>query len=69
VGGEGSSRIEGFQFSTGSYNVNNKSAISIIHNPVLHDGLIHMEVNKHFFREKIEKGQICISYVPQKNNP
>ncbi|XP_057749111.1 retrovirus-related Pol polyprotein from transposon RE1 isoform X1 [Arachis stenosperma] len=42
----------------------NKSAISISHNPVLHDRTKHVEVDKHFIREKIERGQICISYVP-----
>ena len=41
-----------------------KSAISITHNPVLHDKTKHVEVEKHFIREKIERGQICITYVP-----
>ena len=43
---------------------NNNSAVSITHNPILHDKTKHVEVDKHFIREKIEKGQICISYVP-----
>ena len=42
----------------------NKFAISIVHNPVLHDRTKHVEVDKHFIKEKIESGQICISYVP-----
>ena len=42
----------------------NKSAISISYNPVLHDRTEHVEVDKHFIRKKIERGQICISYVP-----
>ena len=47
----------------------NKSAISIAHNPVLHDRTKHVEVDKHFIREKIERGQICISYVPTTEQP
>lgn len=42
----------------------NKAAISIAHNPVLHDRTKHIEVDKHFIKEKIESGLICISYVP-----
>ncbi|XP_044478603.1 uncharacterized mitochondrial protein AtMg00810-like isoform X1 [Mangifera indica] len=42
----------------------NKAAISITHNPVLHDRTKHIEVDKHFIKEKIESGLICLSYVP-----
>ena len=42
----------------------NKAAISIAHNPVLHDRTKHIEVDKHFIREKIESGLICIPYIP-----
>lgn len=42
----------------------NKAAISIAHNPVLHDRTKHIEVDKHFIKEKIEEGLICIPYVP-----
>jgi len=42
----------------------NKSAISIAHNPVLHDRTKHVEDDKHFIREKIEREQICITYAP-----
>ena len=42
----------------------NKSAISIPHNPFLHDRTKHVEIDKHFIIEKIERGQICITYVP-----
>ena len=41
-----------------------KSAISIAHNLVLHDMTKHLEVDKHFIRDKIERGQISITYVP-----
>lgn len=42
----------------------NKAAISIAHNPVLHDRTKHVEVDKHFIKEKIESGLICMPYVP-----
>ena len=42
----------------------NKAAISIAHNPVLHDGTKHIEVDKHFIKEKIESDLICVPYVP-----
>ena len=43
----------------------NKAAILIAHNPVLHDRTKHAEVDKHFIKEKIESGQICMTYVPK----
>ncbi|KAH9649138.1 hypothetical protein KPL70_025878 [Citrus sinensis] len=41
----------------------NKAAISIAHNPVLHDRTKHIEVDKHFIKEKIESGVICVPFV------
>ena len=41
-----------------------KATISIAHNPVLHDRTKHIEVDKHFIKEKIESGLICVPYVP-----
>ena len=42
----------------------NKAAIVIAHNPILHNRTKHVEVNKHFIKEKIEEGGICMSYIP-----
>lgn len=42
----------------------NKSAISIAHNPVQHDRTKHVKVDRHFIKEKIESGLICTPYVP-----
>ena len=42
----------------------NKSAISIAHNPVQHDRTKHIEVGRHFIREKLDSGFICTLYVP-----
>ena len=42
----------------------NKATISIAHNPVLHDRTKHVEVDKHFIKEKIDNGVICMPYIP-----
>ena len=42
----------------------NQAAISIAHNPVHRDRTKHIEVDRHFIKEKIESGVICLTYVP-----
>ena len=42
----------------------NKSAISIAHNPVQHDRTKHVEVDKHFIKEKLDSKLICTPNVP-----
>ena len=42
---------------------NNKTAISIANNPVQHDKTKHVEIDKHFIKEKLDDGSICISYI------
>ncbi|RVW12994.1 Copia protein [Vitis vinifera] len=42
----------------------NKAAILIAHNPVLHDRTKHVEVDKHFIKEKLENGLTCMLYIP-----
>ena len=42
----------------------NKAAIDISHNPVHHDRTKHVEVDRHFIKEKIDEGIISITYVP-----
>ena len=37
----------------------NKSAINIAHNPVQHDRTKHVEIDRHFIKEKISSGVIC----------
>ncbi|KZT75923.1 Cysteine-rich RLK (receptor-like protein kinase) 8 [Dorcoceras hygrometricum] len=41
----------------------NKSAISIVNNPVQHDRTKHIEVDRHFIKEKLEGGLICMPFV------
>ena len=43
---------------------NKKAANAITHNLVLHNRTSHVEVDKHFIKENIEKGLICMSYIP-----
>ena len=40
-----------------------KLAINIAHNPVQHDKTKHVEVNKHFIKEKLDSGLIYTPYV------
>ena len=46
----------------------NKSAISIAHNPVQHDRTKHIEVDRHFIKETLDSGLICTLYVPSQDN-
>lgn len=42
----------------------NKKAIFIAHNSVLHDKRKHEKIDKHFIKEKINNGMICMLYIP-----
>ena len=42
----------------------NKSTISIAHNPVQHDRTKHIEIDRHFIKEKLEARLICMPFVP-----
>ena len=42
----------------------NKVVIAIAHNPVLHDRTEHVELDKHFIKEKLENGLIVVPYIP-----
>ena len=45
----------------------NKSAINIAHNSVQYDRTKHVQIDRHFIKEKLEAGLICIPFVPSKN--
>ncbi|KAA0041009.1 reverse transcriptase [Cucumis melo var. makuwa] len=40
------------------------SAISIANNPVQHDKTKHVEIDRHFIKERLDSGSICIPYIP-----
>ena len=42
----------------------NKVAISVSHNPVHHDRMKHVEIDRHFIKEKVEEGTLNIRYIP-----
>ena len=46
----------------------NKSSISIAHNPMQHDRTKHIEVDRHFIKEKLDSGLICTPYVSSQDN-
>jgi hypothetical protein len=41
----------------------NKAAIDIANNPIHHDRTKHIEIDRHFIKEKLDKGIICLPYV------
>lgn len=43
--------------------IDNKSAINLCKNPVLHDQSKHIDTRYHFSRECVEKKQIAVEYV------
>lgn len=42
----------------------NKAAISMATNPVQHDRTKHVEIDRHFIKEKIDHGIIIVNHVP-----
>ena len=40
----------------------NKSAISIVHNPVQYDRMKHIEIDRHFIKKKLNSGLIRTPY-------
>lgn len=45
----------------------NKASISIAHNPVQHNIIKHVEIDRQFIKEKIENRQICTPFVATLN--
>ena len=42
----------------------NQLAINITHNPIQHDITKHIEIDRHFLKEKLDFGLLQISYIP-----
>lgn len=42
----------------------NKLAINIVNNPVQHDWMKYVRIDRHFVKQEIERGDISLTYVP-----
>ena len=40
----------------------NKSAISIAHDPVYHDRVKHVDIDRFYIKQKLEEKVMCITY-------
>ena len=45
----------------------NKAAISISGNPVQHDRTKHVQIDRRFIKEKLDKGIVCLPFVRSKD--
>ena len=43
---------------------NNKVVISIANNPIQYDKTKHVEIDRHFIKERLDNSSICIPYIP-----
>ncbi|KAF8395265.1 hypothetical protein HHK36_019207 [Tetracentron sinense] len=50
-------------FSEAEKSLAARAAISIAHNSVLHDRTKHIEIERHFIREQIIRGEVCTPYM------
>jgi exonuclease I len=41
----------------------NKAAINIANNPIQHDKTKHVEIDRHFIKDKLDEGPVCMPFV------
>jgi hypothetical protein len=44
----------------------NKTAINIANNPIQHDRTKHVEIDRHFIKDKLDDGTMCMPFVRTK---
>ena len=49
--------------------VDNQSAISLAHNPVMHQRTKHIKIYYHFIRDAIQEGDVNVSFVRTSGSP
>lgn len=47
-------------------NSDSESAIAIVHNPIQHDRMKHVRIDRNFIKTEIENGTISLNFVPTK---
>ena len=47
--------------------IDSKSTISIVKNPVQHDCMKHVRIDRSFIKREIEEGGINLSYIPTRS--
>ena len=57
-------KLKTLEFMPIKMHCDNRAANSIAHNLVLYDRTKHVEVDKHFIKEKIDDEVICVNYIP-----
>jgi len=45
-----------------------KIVIGIAQNPIQHDRTNHIGIDRHFVKEKLEEGLVCMSHIPSKQH-
>ena len=46
----------------------NKSTISMIHDPIQHELTKHIDMDMNFIKERIEEGTLCTPFIPSECN-
>jgi hypothetical protein len=44
----------------------NKASINIANNPIQHDRIKHMKIDRHFIKDNLDKGIVCLSFIRTK---
>ena len=48
--------------------MSDKSALSMIHDPIQHELTKHIDMDRNFIKERIEEKTLCTPYIPSEYN-